>query len=54
MVASVSKALKGFKCIIDLLNEKIEDLILENKKVKKENEKLKETIKEFDKLIKLI
>tara|TARA_R100000541_G_scaffold26060_2_gene35617 strand:+ start:71 stop:262 length:192 start_codon:yes stop_codon:yes gene_type:complete len=44
MVASVSKALRGFKDIIDMLQEMVDTLTIENKQLKKENIIMKERI----------
>jgi len=41
MTASVSKALRGFKYIIDMLNEMIDDLKKENKQLKTELDNLR-------------
>ena len=51
MVASVSKALKGFKGIIDMLNERVDMLTSQNTKLKKENILMKEKIKQIEELL---
>ena len=51
MKTSVSKALKGFKNIIDMLNEMIDNLTIENEELKKENIRMKEMINKFNKIL---
>ena len=51
MKASVSRALKGFKDIIDMLNEIVDDLRIENEELKRENIKMKEMINQFNEIL---
>jgi len=51
MKTSVSKALRGFKDIIDMLHEMVDVLKTENEELKKENIMMKEKIKKIDELL---
>jgi len=51
MTASVSKALRGFKDIIDMLNEMVDGLKRENKELKKENLLMKEKINKLNEIL---
>ena len=51
MKASVSKALRGFKNIIDMLNEMVDNLTIENEELKKENIRMKEMINKFNEIL---
>tara|TARA_R110002153_G_scaffold127623_1_gene275344 strand:+ start:867 stop:1025 length:159 start_codon:yes stop_codon:yes gene_type:complete len=51
MVASVSKALRGFKDIIDMLQEMVDTLTSENKQLKKEIIIMKEKINKIEDLL---
>jgi len=48
---SVSRALRGFKEIIDMLNEMLEGLQIENNELKKENIMMKEKINKMQELL---
>lgn len=51
MKSSVSRALKAFKDIIDMLNEMVDDLRIENAELKRENIKMKEMINQFNEIL---
>tara|TARA_R110001599_G_scaffold195945_4_gene392411 strand:+ start:1202 stop:1408 length:207 start_codon:yes stop_codon:yes gene_type:complete len=51
MKASVSKATRAFKDIIDMLNEMIDNLKNENKQLKKENIRMKEKINKLNEIL---
>jgi cell division protein FtsB len=48
---SISKALKGFKDIIDMLNQTIEQYKLEMNELEQENIMLKEKLKKIEELL---
>ena len=51
MKPSVSKALRGFKHIIDMLNEMLDNLRIENEELKKENIRMKEKINKLNEIL---
>jgi regulator of replication initiation timing len=51
MKTTISKALKGFKDIIDVLNKMIEQYKEENSCLKQENKLLKEKLKSIEQLL---